>query len=333
MSLYNPAGLLDLSFEVMALSHRDPVATRVRFAAMQSLVRALMVDTRRRSDAAAATTQYRVAIGHETVVLMVLRSFPCLPDATDEIQASYRRVAQWFAALGQVRAAEWARALAEGRPMRFRSHPSCQLAVLPGLYEAFLPAGHGWFVEVGAYDCATFSNTAGLVEQGWNGLYVEPQSYYLELGRQRYGYNPGVHFEHCAVGRDAGEGTISDAGVMSRVSVGAPALDASGAPIAIVRLDALLQKHGVPPGFELLVIDVEGDEAAVLDSFDLAHWRPRLLIVELGDLDPATAPPSDPRLQAHRTLVTHGYGIVYQDDVNTAYLRDAADTVAGVSRP
>jgi hypothetical protein len=76
----------------------------------------------------------------------------------------------------------------------------------------------------------------------------------------------------------------------------------------------------VPRGFDLLVIDVEGHEEAVFDGFDLAVWRPRLLIAELGEVDHRVPAPDDPRWRVHARVVDVGYRVVYQDSINTVYV-------------
>lgn len=48
-------------------------------------------------------------------------------------------------------------------------------------------------------------------------------------------------------------------------------------------LDHFLLATGVPPRFELLVIDVEGLEWEVLQGFSALRWRPRVVIVEIED--------------------------------------------------
>jgi FkbM family methyltransferase len=49
--------------------------------------------------------------------------------------------------------------------------------------------------------------------------------------------------------------------------------------VKVVRSETVLHEHAVP-GFDLLKVDVEGAEAAVLGSADLALWRPRVIVVE-----------------------------------------------------
>jgi hypothetical protein len=48
-------------------------------------------------------------------------------------------------------------------------------------------------------------------------------------------------------------------------------------------LDHFLTTVGASPGFEVLVIDVEGLEWEVLLGFSALRWRPRVVIVEIED--------------------------------------------------
>ncbi len=113
-------------------------------------------------------------------------------------------------------------------------------------------------------------------------------------------------------------------------------LDAARLPqieVAQMRLDRALAEAGIEPGFELLVVDVEGMEEAVFDSFDIARWRPHCLIVELVDASTmfagqARIVESSRRLRA--ALTAHGYAEVYRDLGNTVFrLADAANAGSG----
>jgi FkbM family methyltransferase len=323
VSLYNPEGLRVLAAELLDLYHRgDTPAAAAKLAEMHAAIRDLMARERAAADTALTHADHRVAIGRETVIAMVLRSFPCLPDTTDLLRAGYARLAGALRAAGQPVAADAADDLARGAALRFDTDASCQIAVLPGLFERCFEAP-GWFVEVGAFDGETFSNSAGLADRGWHGLYVEPHPLFVEYCRTRHGANPNLRIEHCAVGRAAGEGVISSDGVFSSVSsADAPSTGADDrVPIRIERLDTLLVRHAVPQGFDLLIVDVEGQEDAVFDGFDLDAWRPRMLIVELGAVGYLAPDSADPRLAIHRRLLGGGYTVLYWDTVNIVYWR------------
>ena len=76
---------------------------------------------------------------------------------------------------------------------------SGMMAALGATFVALLPAAmavqgavdyraasKGTFVEIGAYDGESFSNTSFLADLGWNGLYVEPVPKFAALCRARH---------------------------------------------------------------------------------------------------------------------------------------------------
>ena len=80
-------------------------------------------------------------------------------------------------------------------------------------------------------------------------------------------------------------------------------------------LDDILTEARAPVAFEFLSIDVEGHELEVLGGFDLARWRPRLILLEdhVGDL------------AKHRYLENAGYRLIRRCENNGWYVpRDAA---------
>ena len=84
-------------------------------------------------------------------------------------------------------------------------------------------------------------------------------------------------------------------------------------------LNSLLDKHAIAPGFELLVIDVEGAELKVLEGFNLAHYRPRMVIIEAHEKDAAAirnwkAAPINDYFSAEYTKIQ-------ADHINSIFLR------------
>src|SRR6266849_5987581 len=79
--------------------------------------------------------------------------------------------------------------------------PSCQIPTLAFLYELFFGRRNdGRFVEVGAYDGYSFSNTSCLAAVGWSGLYVEAVPRFAEECRTRYAGNDRIAVVNAAVG-------------------------------------------------------------------------------------------------------------------------------------
>jgi hypothetical protein len=89
-------------------------------------------------------------------------------------------------------------------------------------------------------------------------------------------------------------------------------------------LHRLLVDADIEAGFELLVVDVEGSEDAVFDSFSLDVWKPQAMIIELIDHHPSFQSFEDvvrrsSNLRAR--IARSGYREYYVDDINTIFSR------------
>lgn len=156
----------------------------------------------------------------------------------------------------------------------------------------------GVFVDIGAYDGVTWSNSLFFErELGWRGLCVEasPRRYalYRQSGRQA----PCVNV---AVGDRDGEAQFLDVvsgltmmnGLVDMLAPGQRAfIEGEGSRTEIVtvplrRLDGLLREHGVAR-VDFLTIDVEGAETAILQSFDLDAFAVQVICLESQQPNPA----------------------------------------------
>jgi FkbM family methyltransferase len=189
--------------------------------------------------------------------------------------------------------------------MNYRYQPTCQipLDILDQrLTEMFGPRHVGSYVEFGGHDGWHWSCTWGLAKAGWRGLLAEPLPELFEQCRLTYADCPQVTVERCAISDRDGE---LELGVGE---YGAEQGAAKGKFVAPCwKLDTFLGRHGIEPGFDLLVVDVEGGEEAVLRGFDLPRWSPRMVIME--------RPPTV------AGFVKAGYRIVYSDWINTIFVR------------
>jgi FkbM family methyltransferase len=218
---------------------------------------------------------------------------------------------------------------------------TCQIARLGEFYEAVLGERRdGTFVEVGAFDGETYSNTSCLADLGWRGVYIEPVPHWADVCRWRHRANSKVSVLQCAIGAAPGRLPIHVAHSFS--SFDAEVIDRSketfrnlrpedvlipfeevfaGAVVEVdvMRLETVLVEQGVRPGFEVLVVDVEGYEVEVFAGFDLAMWRPRLVIVELMDRHPRYAGTGLAELRGR--ILASGYEHLHVDEVNTVFER------------
>ncbi|MCY7300274.1 MAG: FkbM family methyltransferase, partial [Ilumatobacteraceae bacterium] len=181
----------------------------------------------------------------------------------------------------------------------------------------------GMAVEVGAFDGVTYSNTSCLVDVGWSALLLEPVPEFADQCRERYRGNSNVRVLQIAVGDSnselvlgvVGALTSADADQMAEYETVSWSADlAKGRQEIVVparRLDDVLEECGVLPGFEVLVVDVEGYEAKVWDSFDLKRWQPSLMIWELTDTHPDLVLRRDDSAFIARQITAGGYRILY----------------------
>lgn len=165
----------------------------------------------------------------------------------------------------------------------------------------YLPQSGGVFVEAGAYDGYWQSNTYWLERfRGWTGVLVEPVP---ELAaRARRERLRSQVFQCALVPSDAGVDTVSMfyAGTMSMLQGvwGSPEAERErareGAALALSQprelvvpartLTDVLAEAGVD-AVDFLSLDVEGYEASVLQGLDLARHAPRVLLIEMLDVE------------------------------------------------
>ena len=195
------------------------------------------------------------------------------------------------------------------------------------LWRFFGERREGFFVEVGAHDGVTFSNTYFLEAVGWDGICVEPNPVrYRELVKNR----PHSRALHAAlVSAPANRVTLhvvrdedclshirDDARQRARVRVAGGPVEAVSVPA--MTLDAVLD--GVARPVDLISIDVEGAELEVLEGLDLVRKGPRVLLLEDNSQG------ADTRVREY--LSAHGYAPRARLEANVFYTREAGDTFA-----
>lgn len=188
------------------------------------------------------------------------------------------------------------------------------------LAQLFAGQRRGFYVDVGAHHPLRFSNTYLLYRSGWNGINLDatpgsmarfrrlrPRDQNLELAVAEA---PGTLLLHRFA--DPALNTF-DAG-LAAAHVARGLVELAPQPVEALPLATILERH-LPPGtsIDLLSVDVEGLDMAVLRSNDWARFRPRCVLVECGDaLDAiAAAPPVQllaplgyrPRARTLRTLL------------------------------
>lgn len=219
------------------------------------------------------------------------------------------------------------------------------------LWQVFQRRRTGYFIEVGAYDGVTLSNTFFLEQMGWNGLLVEP---ILPLCQKAAVTRPRSRVIHAACSKRGSHGTAKftvaqNVPVLSFLQADQEHIDRckrEGAQLVEIEVpvvtltDILLneRKSPAPVGtpwvpkvgwrIDLVSIDTEGCELDVLDGFDLKRFKPRILVIENDR-------PGGEAIEQY--LAGRSYRKFHRQKINDFYVRtdDPADdlTLAGFTFP
>jgi len=158
-----------------------------------------------------------------------------------------------------------------------------------------LPMTQGFFIEIGANDGVTQSNSVLLEAMGWRGMLIEAlPAQYAKCCRSR----PDMIVEHAAcVGAEVSDPylQITDVGLMSVAAnsgmdaqtreswldrgEGFASRPRQHLEVPVSTLSKLMDKHGVAV-LDLLILDVEGAEINVLEGLDFSRHAPRFILAE-----------------------------------------------------
>ena len=192
------------------------------------------------------------------------------------------------------------------------------------MWDYFHCKPRGFFIEVGANDPISLSQTYLLEQNGWEGILVEPQA---ECCRRLRQARPRSTVIQAACGAPAQKGkalfrvaTSHDRSMLATQTPDEDVTFAGTVEVELTTLDALLAERGDPkPDF--VSIDVEGGELAVLQGFNLAKHQPGLLVVEDHVHD----------LRLHAYLRAHGYKLVKRTGSNNWYVPKEAAFPVGLA--
>lgn len=150
---------------------------------------------------------------------------------------------------------------------------------------AFMFSGckrNGFFVEFGACDGVTVSNTLALEQRfGWNGILAEPSRFW----RDRLPLNRRAAIDFRCVAGKTGEQVSffeSDRPGNSSSQEGHKYLGSvtDSYNVETVSLLDLLDHHSAPKHIDYLSVDTEGSEKDVLESFDFGKYTFGFITVE-----------------------------------------------------
>ena len=147
----------------------------------------------------------------------------------------------------------------------------------------------GFYVDVGAHHPRSLSNTYLLWLRNWTGINIDPSPEALAAFRRA---RPSDVTVCCAVGGQEGKATLYRYRFSSldTISAEAAAPDSgrgdptSTVEVAVRTLNDILASHSCPR-IDYLNVDVEGLDYDVLAGFDFARYEPKVVSIEIIDLD------------------------------------------------
>jgi len=183
----------------------------------------------------------------------------------------------------------------------------------------------GFYVDVGAHHPVRFSNTYLFYKRGWHGINIEPNPRVASLFKR---FRPNDVNLELGISEQPGELTYwmfdepalnSFDRELSEKRVRETAYKLKGTrKVKVDRLDSVLEEYAQPAtDIDIMTIDTEGHDLAVLRSNNWERFRPRWLLVESLTHEPLDKITSE----QHRFLQEQSYDL-YSKTVNTYIYRD-----------
>jgi FkbM family methyltransferase len=195
----------------------------------------------------------------------------------------------------------------------------------------------GVFVEIGANDGMTGSFTYNLSRLGWSGIYCEPVPSIYKMCKENHAFNEKVKCLNLAAGARVDKLEITEGHTLSTMDKDTLEVykqtdwsrscfsTHSTCMVDVEPLNSILETHTIKPNFDLLVLDVEGYEDEVLKGFDIEHYVPKIVIIEIADQHPdfiQNKKLMDKFSKLREFFKHHGYSFVVNDIVDNVYVRN-----------
>lgn len=208
---------------------------------------------------------------------------------------------------------------------------NCQIPTLPEIYEKYFGNSlefRGFFCEVGSFDGYEWSNVWPLAELNWIGIMVEPNPISFAQLQQRYKDNNNIKCIDIAVGkqekaklwmRHAISTTSDHQNELYKEAHWFNGME-QVIDVNMIGLDKLLIQEKCPLDFQVLVVDVEGTEMSVLETFSIDLWKPKMCIVEAQENHHMIGFDHEAKA-VNEYFEKANYIKIYSDEINNIYVR------------
>jgi FkbM family methyltransferase len=191
------------------------------------------------------------------------------------------------------------------------------------MIDRLFPQETGFFVDVGAHDPVGASNTWALYQRGWSGITIEPTP---GACARFVAKRPRDICLNVAAGETDGEMTFfmfgQGAGHSTCDRTRAEALQQelgqtmTEIKVPVRSLASIFEEHAKGRDIDVVSIDAEGAEAAILRGAQLEKFRPKLIIIEAM----AAFLQVDVSQEASDVLEQNGYVLGYEDGLNKFFV-------------
>jgi len=173
------------------------------------------------------------------------------------------------------------------------------------IWSFFKKKTDGVFLEIGANEPKTLSQTYLLEKNGWNGVLIEPMpGLATKLRKER-----SAQVFEVAVSSSDNEGKaylVLD-GAESFIQPEKP--KGNHTEITVTTIDKVLEKARIKE-IDFLSIDIEGEELPALQNFNIKKYKPKLILIE----------DHCENLKKHRYLQAQDYHLVNRIGCNNWYV-------------
>ena len=141
-------------------------------------------------------------------------------------------------------------------------------------------------LDIGAYDGLTYSNSAALINKGWNAVLIEPCPFAFAKLMVRYADNPRVKLINAAMGMEnrlVAFWDFQDDLCSTTIEGNADLWAKTGRKCKkywVAQMTPAMLVNEVAGGYDVISIDAEGVSVEILKSLPIGAWIPKVICVE-----------------------------------------------------